>query len=76
MEVDPDDAVGDADDAESLYATLENEIIPAYYEQNEQALPVKWIAQMKNALATLTPQFSSDRMVRDYIQQIYDPKIR
>ncbi len=72
LEVDPDDAVGDAEDAESLYATLENEIIPAYYENNEQGLPEKWIGQMKNALSTLTPQFSSDRMVRDYIAKIYN----
>jgi starch phosphorylase len=75
LEVDPDDAVGDAEDAESLYSTLENDIIPAYYEKNEHGLSAKWIGQMKNALATLTPQFSSDRMVRDYIQKIYDPKV-
>ena len=75
IEVDADDAVSDAEDAASLYATLENEIIPAYYEKNEQGLPTKWIGKMKNALATLTPQFSSDRMVRDYIKKIYDPEI-
>ena len=72
LEVDPDDAVGDAEDAESLYSTLENEIVPAYYEKNEQGLSAKWIGQMKNALATLTPQFSSDRMIRDYLSKIYN----
>lgn len=75
LDVDADEAAGDAQDAESLYSTLENVIIPAFYEKNEGGLPAKWIEQMKNALATLTPQFSSDRMVRDYIQKIYYPEV-
>ena len=74
LDVDANDEVGDAADAESLYATLENEIVPAFYEKNEHGLPAKWIGQMKNSLATLTPQFSSDRMVKDYIQKIYNPE--
>ncbi len=66
-----DDAVNDSKDAESLYYILENEIIPDYYERNENGLPTEWIKRMKNAIATLTPQFSSDRMLKDYIEQIY-----
>jgi len=61
----------DAEDAESLYSILENQIIPAYYEKDENGLPKEWIRRMKNALATLTPQFSSDRMVKDYLEKIY-----
>ncbi|MEZ5425205.1 MAG: alpha-glucan family phosphorylase [Pyrinomonadaceae bacterium] len=61
----------DAEDAESLYRVLENEVIPTYYELDESGLPAKWIGRMKNSLATLTPQFSSDRMVRDYFEKIY-----
>ncbi len=64
----------DAQDAESLYQVLENEIIPAYYAKGENDLPSEWIKRMKNALATLTPQFSSDRMVRDYFEKIYSGK--
>lgn len=66
------DAEMDAEDAESLYSTLENEIIPAYYSLGENGLPSEWIARMKNSIATLTPQFSSDRMVGDYLSNIYD----
>ncbi len=58
-------------DAESLYATMENEIIPAYYTKNGQGFSEEWLKRMKNSLATLTPQFSSDRMLKDYIEQIY-----
>ncbi len=61
----------DAEDAESLYQVLENEIVPAYYEKGENDLPTEWIRRMKDALATLTPQFSSDRQVKDYLKKIY-----
>ncbi|MFM9904201.1 MAG: alpha-glucan family phosphorylase [Pyrinomonadaceae bacterium] len=61
----------DAADAEAMYSTLENEIIPAYYSLDESGLPIDWIRRMKNSIATLTPQFSSDRMVKDYLTNIY-----
>ncbi len=67
---DDQDAI-DAEDAESLYQVLENEIVPAFYEKDENGLPANWIRRMKDALATLTPQFSSDRMVKDYLEKIY-----
>ena len=62
----------DTADAEALYSTLENEVIPAYYSMDENGLPTEWIRRMKDSIATLTPQFSSDRMVRDYLLNIYD----
>lgn len=61
----------DREDAAALYEVLENELIPAFYKKDENGLPVEWIGRMKNALATLTPQFSSDRMVIDYFEKIY-----
>jgi glycogen phosphorylase len=72
IDVYEDEDVMDAADAASLYAVLENEIIPTYYDRDERGLPAAWIGRMKNALATLTPQFSSDRMVRDYLSCIYN----
>jgi starch phosphorylase len=67
----PDDHMDKAD-AESLYATLENQIIPAFYSAGDTGLPAEWIRRMKNSIATLTPQFSSDRMVTDYLRNIYE----
>ncbi len=61
----------DANDAESLYKVLENEVIPTFYDLDENGLPAKWISRMRDSLATLIPQFSSDRMVKDYFEQIY-----
>jgi glycogen phosphorylase len=66
-----DDETMDAEDAEALYHVLETEVIPAFYAKDESNLPREWIRRMRNALATLTPQFSSDRMLKDYIEKIY-----
>ena len=66
-----DDSQMDIEDAAALYDTLENKLIPAFYSRGENGLPNDWIAMMKNSIATLTPQFSSDRMVRDYLDRIY-----
>ncbi|MEZ5344061.1 MAG: alpha-glucan family phosphorylase [Pyrinomonadaceae bacterium] len=69
-----DDHTSDLSDAAALYDVLENMIIPDYYELDEHALPAKWISRMRNAISTLTPQFSSDRMVNDYFERIYAPE--
>lgn len=61
----------DEQDANSLYEVLENEIVTCYYDRDEKGLPSKWIGMMKNAIATLTPAFNSDRMVLDYVKQVY-----
>lgn len=61
----------DAADSESLYSVLENEVIPAYYNVDESGVRREWVAKMRNSIATLTPQFSTDRMVTDYLEQIY-----
>ena len=63
----------DYQDATSLYETLENQIVPLYYQRNEQGLPVDWIKKMKASMATCTPRFSAARMLRDYITQAYLP---
>jgi glycogen phosphorylase len=62
----------DRADAAALYSTLENELIPAYYTLDETGLPAEWIRRVKNCLATLTPQFSTDRMLRDYLLNVYE----
>jgi starch phosphorylase len=61
----------DLSDAESLYRTLEEEVVPLYYERDEAGLPRGWVARMKHAIETLVPAFNSDRMVEEYARQIY-----
>jgi glycogen phosphorylase len=61
----------DALDAESLYRTLELEVVPLYYHRDEAGLPRQWIEKMKRAIQTLAPKYNSDRMVEDYARRIY-----
>jgi starch phosphorylase len=67
----PDEGAQDAQDSEALYRVLVDEIVPIYYDRNEQGLPAEWIRRMKRAMASLTPQFSSSRMVREYVERFY-----
>ena len=67
----------DAADALSLYDTLENEIIPLYYQQRSaDGLPADWLAKVKESIRTLAPQFSMRRMVKEYMTKYYVPAIK
>jgi starch phosphorylase len=64
----------DRADSVSLYDTLENEIIPMYYDQRSaDNLPVEWVARMKESIRTMMPQFSTRRMVKEYMTDLYLP---
>jgi len=71
-----DPGLQDKVDSESLYNTLENEIIPLYYMiRTSDGLPGEWIARMKESIRTLTPRFSTRRMVKEYYHRMYLPAI-
>ena len=53
--------------------TLENEVIPLYYERDKDGIPHYWIKRMKHAIQSLGWRFSADRMVRDYTERFYLP---
>jgi starch phosphorylase len=59
---------------ESMYETLENEIIPLYYtERGGEDVPRKWIVKMKESMRTIIPQFGTRRMVKEYVERLYIP---
>ncbi len=60
-------------DAEDLYARLEHEVVPEFYDRDAGGFPRRWIARMRASMATLTPQFSSARMVQEYVERAYVP---
>jgi starch phosphorylase len=66
-----DVATADALDAESLYRTIEQEVVPLFYTRDQSGLPRQWIAMMKHTIQTLAPKYNSNRMVEDYISSIY-----
>jgi starch phosphorylase len=50
---------------------LEQEVMPLYYDVDNSGIPRRWVAMMKRAIATLGPEYNSDRMVEDYARKIY-----
>jgi starch phosphorylase len=63
-------------DGDALYTLLESEVVPTYYERDSRGLPRRWIAMVKQAIATVTPRFSSRRMVKEYARRAYAPALR
>jgi starch phosphorylase len=63
----------DARDAKDLYRVLTQEVIPLYYDRDQDDLPQQWISRMKRAVRTLGWRFNADRMVMDYVLQTYIP---
>jgi starch phosphorylase len=68
-----DETVWDERDAGTLYDLLEREVVPQFYARDAAGIPVAWIARMRESMATLTPQFSSSRAVREYTDRFYLP---
>jgi starch phosphorylase len=65
----------DRDDAHAagLYSLLESEIVPLYYENREQGVPVEWMRRVKQSLAYVSTHFNCQRMVGEYASQFYEP---
>lgn len=75
-EEDRDDARHDAADAVNLYAVLEREVVPEFYDRDPAGIPRRWLERIRTSMAHLTPQFSSNRMVREYVESFYLPAAR
>ena len=58
-------------EAEYLYRLLEEDIVPAFYERDSRGIPRSWVARMRASMAELTPQFSANRMTREYLDKLY-----
>lgn len=61
----------DTREAEDLYHFLEDDIIPAFYQRNVNGIPQHWVKLIRHSMATLTPLFSANRMVREYMEKYY-----
>lgn len=65
--------IQDERDARSLVEVLTREVVPLFYERDQDDLPQAWIKRMKRAVRTLGWRFNADRMVMDYVQKCYVP---
>ena len=63
----------DQADSQSLYRTLEEKIIPTYYNRENSNIPQKWIGFMKNSILSTGGKYSTARMLVDYTNQYYMP---
>lgn len=63
----------DAEDAESLYRLLEDEVVPLFYRRDADSVPRGWVHLMKEAIRTAAPIFCARRMVKEYTERFYVP---
>ena len=63
----------DWDDAQHLYQLLENEVAPAYYDRDDSGVSARWVAIAKAAIMTCAPKFSTQRMLKEYVNRLYLP---
>lgn len=66
-----DQGMQDRLDAATIYTTLENEIIPMYFDTNYDGYSPRWIKYIKNSIAHIAPNFTMTRMIHDYIDRFY-----
>ncbi len=58
-------------DAATIYSILENEIIPTYYDKEEDGYSEKWVQFIKNSIAEIAPIYTTKRMLDDYLDRFY-----
>lgn len=62
-------------EADQLYRLLESEIVPEFYSRDVAGIPQAWVQRIRTSMSRLTPQYSCNRMLRDYVEQAYLPAV-
>ncbi|MGF1524632.1 MAG: alpha-glucan family phosphorylase [Leptolyngbyaceae cyanobacterium] len=60
-------------EADALYELIEQEVIPLFYNRDENDVPRGWVGKMKDAIYLNTPFFNTARMVKEYARRAYFP---
>ena len=63
----------DALEAEMILGTLEEEVLPLYYDRDESGCPREWVRRSKRAMTTVIPRFNMRRVLFDYTRGLYLP---
>ncbi|MDF0675189.1 MAG: alpha-glucan family phosphorylase [Nitrospira sp.] len=71
-----DDAEWDVVEAGQLYDLLERQIVPEFYTRDARGISNKWVARIRESMARLATAFSSNRMLREYVETLYLPATR
>ena len=51
-------------------------MVPAFYDRDRDDLPRRWLPIVRQAIRTVAPRFTTRRMVKEYVEQMYAPAIR
>jgi glycogen phosphorylase len=70
------DPAWDRREAEQMYALLEEEVIPMFYQRDPAGIPAAWIERVRASMSRLTSQFSANRVVREYTETHYLARAR
>jgi starch phosphorylase len=70
-EVEADHGRQDYEHSMALYDLMEQQVVPNYYDRDEDGIPQAWVTMMRNSLMTLGPRFCASRMMHDYARDIY-----
>jgi starch phosphorylase len=60
-------------EANSLFEIFERQVVPLYYDRGGDRFPRPWVARIKDSLSSLGPRVQASRMVRDYVERMYEP---
>ncbi len=66
-----DQSFQDELDAEMIYTTIETEIAPLYYDRDSNGVPHGWVGTIKNCVADVASNFTTNRMMKDYEDRFY-----
>ena len=61
-------------DSANLYKTLTQQIVPMFFNRDEQGIPRQWLQRIRNSMSTMVSPFTTDRMVKEYAQKYYTTK--
>ena len=75
-QVAPTPEAEDAADAGAVYRLLEDEIVPLYYSRDRGGVPHHWIRMAKEAIRSIVPVFCARRMLKEYVERMYQPAAR
>ncbi len=60
-------------ESQSVYSIVERQIVPLYYRRDDDGLNVEWLRRVKRSIVKLAPQVESTRMLREYVEDLYEP---
>jgi starch phosphorylase len=76
-QADPNDhGAQDWADVQALYALIEQQLVPAFYDRDEHGIPRRWLKVVKESIRTVLPKFSTRRMVKEYVRTMYLPALQ